>query len=67
MSEERPPTKRWRLNCTKALARETKTSVSLWERMRCEGRGPAYVRIGRKVMYDLDVVQAWMEANGRAA
>lgn len=53
--------------CTKEVARRTKTSVSLWEKMRCEGRSPPYARIGRKVVLNWPVVVAWMESNGRVA
>jgi predicted DNA-binding transcriptional regulator AlpA len=38
-----------------------KLSLRTLRRWRQEGRGPAYVKVGRKVMYRPSDVQAWID------
>jgi predicted DNA-binding transcriptional regulator AlpA len=35
------------------------------ERMRCQGRGPAYIKIGRAVRYRRSAIDAWLAENTR--
>ena len=30
---------------------------------RCQGRGPAYIKYGRKVLYPIGEIEAWLAAN----
>lgn len=45
------------------LARAAKCTPAALRRMRREGRGPAYVKLGRLVRYRLSAVQAWLGAH----
>ncbi len=47
---------------TRAAARRVGLSESTMRRMRREDRGPPYVRKGRRVLYDVRDLDAWMEA-----
>lgn len=33
--------------------------LAVW---RCEGRGPSYVRVGTKIMYDMADIVAWLDS-----
>ncbi len=46
---------------TAAAARLTKTSKSYWEKLRCCGEGPRYIKRGRLVLYWLSDIEAWLE------
>jgi predicted DNA-binding transcriptional regulator AlpA len=46
---------------TCAIARLTKTSKSYWEKLRCRGEGPKYIKRGRLVLYRLSDVERWFE------
>lgn len=35
-------------------------SVQTLARWRCEGRGPGYVKIGKRVAYPVDAVDKWL-------
>lgn len=48
---------------TNAVARLTKTSKSFWERLRREGLGPAYIRMGRIVLYRMSDVEEFLAAH----
>jgi predicted DNA-binding transcriptional regulator AlpA len=48
---------------TCAIARLTKTSKSYWEKLRCRGEGPKYIKRGRLVLYWLSDVEVWLEAH----
>ena len=48
-----------------ALATELSVSVNTLNRWRLEGRGPIYIKAGRRVLYDPADVSAWLEANRR--
>jgi hypothetical protein len=37
------------------------TSLRTLRRWRQEGRGPAYIKVGRKVMYRPSDIQAWLD------
>lgn len=37
-----------------------KVTLRGWRR---EGKGPRYVRVGRTILYPLEAVQSWLEAN----
>lgn len=44
------------------LADELRVSVACLERMRQEGRGPDYIRVGRLIRYPRDAVNEWLTA-----
>ena len=46
---------------TTAVARFTKTSKSFWEKLRCRGEGPRYIKRGRLVLYWLSDLEIWLE------
>ena len=37
-------------------------SVSSLEKMRADNRGPAYINLGRKILYTTSAIQAWLDA-----
>ena len=41
------------------------SSASTFEKLRLYGGGPAYSKIGRAVVYRLDDLDAWLNANRR--
>lgn len=43
----------------KALARRLSISHRTLQRWRQEGIGPGYLKIGHRVVYPLDMVEAW--------
>lgn len=40
-------------------------SASTFEKLRCFGGGPAYVKLGRRVAYSADDLDAWIASNRR--
>ena len=38
-------------------------SKSTLARYRCEGNGPAYIKVGRKILYPKQAVNDWMQEN----
>ena len=46
---------------TCAIARLTKTSKSYWEKLRCRGEGPIYIKRGRLVLYRLSDIETWLK------
>jgi len=64
MAEERPPAPRYMNQHETAVY--TRTSERTLERMRVRGGGPAYSRIGRRVVYDRAAVDQWIAANRHA-
>lgn len=44
------------------LAKLTGLAVQTLRNWRCKGRGPAYVKVGRRVIYPVDDVLRFMEA-----
>ncbi|MFD0985506.1 helix-turn-helix transcriptional regulator [Methyloligella solikamskensis] len=45
------------------VARRLNLSVSTLAKMRLSGAGPAYSKLGRRVVYRLDDLEAWIAAN----
>ena len=43
-----------------SLAARTETNVDYWNRLRSQGGGPPYVKVGRLVRYPRRDVDAWM-------
>lgn len=41
------------------------SSTSTFEKLRLTGRGPRYVKMGRRVVYDPADLDAWLAANRR--
>lgn len=37
------------------------------QRYRCEGTGPAYEKIGNRILYPIDAVEAWLESKGQTS
>jgi predicted DNA-binding transcriptional regulator AlpA len=52
---------------TRLVARRLDTSERNLERMRLEGRGPRFVKIGRSVRYSADDVEAWIAAHAKSS
>lgn len=50
---------------TKSAARRLSISPSYLEKLRANGKGPDYARIGRRVLYRTEDLDAWVEANTR--
>jgi len=50
---------------TKSIATLTNTSVSFWNQRRVRGDGPPYIKLGSKVLYVFDDVQAWLKSRSR--
>lgn len=48
--------------CTKRASKVTGLSVATLETMRCRKpeHAPPYLKIGKRVMYDLDELEAWL-------
>lgn len=62
---ERP--RRRRLATAKDLSEELGIPLtSIYDRTR-EGRIPGAIRIGRRILYDLDKLEAWLDAGGEYA
>ena len=51
---------------TKALSRWSKMSIAFWNRRRCSGDGPPYLKCSRKVLYRRTDVEAWLDQMQRA-
>lgn len=47
------------------LAERLRLSVRTLQRWRWQGKGPAYLKLGRRVVYRLADVEAWEAANQR--
>jgi hypothetical protein len=50
---------------TDELVEKTRTRRNYWAKLRHYGGGPVYVKLGRRVFYDFDMVQAWLTARLR--
>lgn len=50
---------------TRKAAEALTLSVSYLKKLRADDRGPDYARIGRRVIYRTDDLDAWLEANTR--
>jgi hypothetical protein len=53
---------------TPEAAQYAGASASVFEKWRLQGGGPPYSKLGPKlVVYDLDILDAWLEARGRSS
>ena len=50
---------------TRSVAAHTNTSVSFWNQRRVRGDGPPFIKLGSRVLYDLDAVEAWLNERAR--
>jgi predicted DNA-binding transcriptional regulator AlpA len=50
---------------TRAAADYCGSSASTFEKLRLYGGGPIYSKIGRRVVYRIDDLDAWLAANRR--
>ncbi|ODT69034.1 MAG: hypothetical protein ABS75_18455 [Pelagibacterium sp. SCN 63-23] len=50
---------------TKAAAEYTGLSKSTLDKLRCFGGGPAYLKLGRAVVYSTDDLDAWLSERRR--
>lgn len=50
---------------TRDLAKYTGISASTWNKKRLTGDGPAFVKIGRTVVYPITAVDTWLAARVR--
>ena len=41
-------------------------SVSTLAKLRCVGGGPQYYKLGRKIVYDIEDLEAWLELRHRS-
>lgn len=51
---------------TAQLAARTEIPESTWAHWRCEGKGPAYVKIGGHVRYRIGTVDKWLAERERS-
>jgi predicted DNA-binding transcriptional regulator AlpA len=56
-----------RLLDTKALETQSGISARTWERKRGDGSGPKFVRIGRRVLYPVSAVSAFLAERTHAS
>lgn len=56
-----------RLLLTSEIAKALRISERSLERMRVEGSGPPFTRVGRRVVYELGAVRQWLEARRRTS
>ena len=47
---------------TPAASKHIKLSVSMLTKLRCSGDGPKYFRLGRRVVYSVDALDAWVRS-----
>jgi hypothetical protein len=52
---------------TKGASGYTNIPESRWNKMRCTGEGPPFIKRGRSVFYDLDDVDAWLDKLKRSS
>jgi len=52
---------------TETLAERIELSERTLEKWRVQGRGPAYLKLGGRVLYDLREVEAWLTAQRRTS
>jgi hypothetical protein len=50
---------------TSAAARYLSVSKAFLERRRCEGRGPTFFKVGRRVLYQLAALESWVTGHAR--
>ena len=49
------------------VSQRTGVPVQTLKYWRAHGRGPRWYKLGRRVVYDLDAVDAWVDESRRAA
>jgi predicted DNA-binding transcriptional regulator AlpA len=54
-----------RMLCTSEAAARCGCSVSTLEKHRLYGGGPTFIRLGRRVVYDPDDLDAWLRSHRR--
>lgn len=64
MSSRTTSTQRPKLR-TRQAAAYTGLAKSTLEKLRCNGGGAPYIRVGRVVLYDPDDLDAWLSAHKR--
>jgi hypothetical protein len=47
---------------TKGAAAYTNLLPNYLEKLRCTGDGPIFIKRGRRVLYDLDDIDAWLDS-----
>lgn len=52
---------------TAELAAATGIAASSWEKRRLSGDTPPYLKVGRRVLYDLRLVGEWLEKHRRVS
>jgi predicted DNA-binding transcriptional regulator AlpA len=45
----------------------TRLAVQTLAKLRCEGGGPQYVKVGRRVVYPMSALRGWMDARVRSS
>lgn len=50
---------------TRSAASYVGLSVSTLAKLRISGEGPCFIKLGRAVVYDIDDLDAWVEARKR--
>ena len=50
---------------TEPAAKYCGSTKSTFEKYRLTGKGPAYIKLGKTVVYDEDDLDAWLEKNKR--
>jgi len=48
---------------TKELSKKFNIPVGTLANLRCQGRGPAYIKYGRKILYPLSEMEKWLRLN----
>ena len=56
-----------RLLGTKEVSHLTGLAVQSLNAMRCQGRGPKFIRLGRKIAYRETAIREWLDANTMAS
>ncbi len=60
-------TKRCRFLVTPAAAEYTGSTSATLIKYRWLGKGPRFIKLGRKVLYDIDELDRWIEASRRTS
>jgi predicted DNA-binding transcriptional regulator AlpA len=48
-------------------AQVTRLAVQTLARLRCEGRGPRFIRVGSRIVYRLSDIEAWLASRTAAS
>ena len=52
---------------TAGMERRYRKKQGYWNKLRCSGGGPAYYKLGKSVLYDPHVVDAWLASKRRTS